>query len=101
MGEKEEISCEDVLSRLDELESTFTQTMNRILDITSKQTKMHFDLLEKQSKERTRKNILVCIIVCFSLLVYSLNYMNYTATYLKKIDKIETQLQKGGEEDGR
>ena len=63
---------------------------------------MHFDLLEKESKARIRKNILLCIIVCFSLLVYSLNYMNYSSTYYGKINSIEKRIdkiEKGGEEE--
>ena len=99
-------STEDILNRLEQIEQSFGKTMDRIMQLTDKQTELHFQEREKENKRRHLRVVICCAIVCTSIIIYQINYMDYNSRmnelYFNKIKILEervNQCEKGYFED--
>ena len=90
-------STEDILNRLEQIEQSFGKTMDRIMQLTDKQTELHFQERAKENKRRHCRVIVCCAIICASIITYQINYMDYNSRmnelYFNKIKNLEERVE--------
>lgn len=90
-------STEDILNRLEQIEQSFGKTMDRIMQLTDKQTELHFQEREKENKRKHWRVIVCCAIICASIITYQINYMDYNSRmnelYFNKIKNLEERVE--------
>ena len=90
-------STEDILNRLEQIEQSFGKTMDRIMQLTDKQTELHFQEKEKENKRKHWRVIICCAIICASIITYQINYMDYNSRmnelYFNKIKNLEERVE--------
>ena len=90
-------STEDILNRLEQIEQSFGKTMDRIMQLTDKQTELHFQEREKENKRRHLTVVICCAIICASVIIYQINYMDYNSRmnelYFNKIKNLEERVE--------
>ena len=90
-------STEDILNRLEQIEQSFGKTMDRIMQLTDKQTELHFQEKEKENKRKHWIVIICCAIICASIITYQINYMDYNSRmnelYFNKIKNLEERVE--------
>lgn len=90
-------STEDILNRLEQIEQSFGKTMDRIMQLTDKQTELHFQEREKENKRKHWRVIICCAIICASIITYQINYMDYNSRmnelYFNKIKNLEERVE--------
>ena len=68
------------------------------MQLTDKQTELHFKEREKENKRKHWRVIICCAIICASIITYQINYMDYNSRmnelYFNKIKNLEEKVNK-------
>lgn len=85
-----------IIHRLEEIEISFDNTIKRILELSNKQTELHFAERERENKRKTVRSILCCLIICICVLFYQSLYLDYNShmneKYFHKINYIDERV---------